>query len=419
MSEASAYVYIDMGGSPRLVGRLWTNIRSGRESATFEYDESWISFEGRFSLEPALRVGPGPFYTSEDRSIFSALGDSAPDRWGRTLIARQERLAARMQGRQPRSLRELDYLLGVSDLTRSGALRFSLEEGGSFVADEEHGSVPPLVELPRLLSATEHVIAQTEDEDDLRILLAPGSSLGGARPKASVRDSNGTLLIAKFPAESDSYDIVRWESVALELASRAGIEVADWRLEDIGTREALLIRRFDRRSTTRIPFLSAMSMLDANERENRSYIEIADSLREHGAEAKSDLKALWRRVVFNILVNNTDDHLRNHGFLYVGNVGWKLAPAYDLTPVPLDIGPRVLSTAIGFDEDRTASLEIALAVAEYFGLEESEAREVAREVADAVTGWREAALSAGIERSEIDRLATAFEHEDLSLARSS
>lgn len=417
MSEPSAYAYVDLAGTPRLAGRLWTNVRNERESATFEYDESWIGFEGRFSLEPALRVGPGPFYTAEGRAIFSALGDSAPDRWGRTLLARQERLRAKSEGRPPRTLRELDYLLGVSDLTRAGALRFSLEEGGSFVAEDGPGSVPPLVDLPRLLSATERVLAETEDAEDLRILLAPGSSLGGARPKASVRDSNGRLMIAKFPAETDSYDVVRWESVALELAGRAGIETAQWRLEHLGGSEALLVERFDRKDRTRIPFLSAISMLDAWEGENRSYTEIADSLREHGATAQKDLRGLWRRVVFNILVSNTDDHLRNHGFLYDGTQGWSLAPAYDLNPVPVDIRPRVLSTAIGFDEDRTASMEIALDVAEYFDLEEQEAHEVAREVAEAVTHWRKSAASAGIGRGEIDRLETAFEHEDAQIAR--
>lgn len=416
MSDSTVCVYVDLDGMPRLAGRLWSRARKGRESATFEYSEEWRAFDESFALSPALRLGPGPHHTGQGRALFSALGDSAPDRWGRTLIARKKRQLAREEGCTPRTLWEIDYLLGVSDVVRQGALRFAHEEGGPFVAQE--GGVPPLVRLPRLLAATEHVLADDETADDLHLLLAPGSSLGGARPKASVSDKDGSLLIAKFPAETDSYDLVRWEAVALSLAEAAGIPTPDWRLEVVGDGIAvLLVQRFDRAERIRRPFLSAMSMLDAWDGEMRSYVEIADALRQHGAEPGRDLLDLWRRIVFNVLISNTDDHLRNHGFLYAGKAGWRLSPAYDLNPVPIDIKPRVLSTAIGLDQDLSASLELALEVARSFGLSADDAASVVREVVSATEKWREVAHQCGVSGSEIDRLSTAFEHNDLVEAR--
>lgn len=422
MSDPAAWVYVDLEGTPRLAGRLWTRIRRGRESATFQYDEDWQSFGGNFALAPALQVGPGPHHTPTDRKMFAALGDSAPDRWGRTLIARHERLAAREEGRTPRTPREIDYLLGVSDFTRQGALRFALEEGGVFVAPQDAASVPPLVRLPELLAATRHVLADEEDLDDLRLLLAPGSSLGGARPKASVLSADGHLLIAKFPADTDGYDIVRWEAVALSLAANAGINVPEWRLETVLDRATLLVQRFDRRDgerpgSHRIPYLSAMSMLDTVDGEGGSYVEIADALRMHGSQTKADLRELWRRVVFSVLISNTDDHLRNHGFLYHGTAGWCLSPAFDLNPVPTDVKPRILATAIGPGGDPAASLELAFEAMESFDLEPLEAETIVREVSLSVSGWRAVARQTGLRTTEVDRLESAFEHEDAELAR--
>lgn len=417
MSEPTAYGYVDLKGIPHLAGRLWSRVRNGRESATFEYAASWLELDERFALEPALQVGRGPHHTPEGRSIFSALGDSAPDRWGRELIARNERRRAREEGRPPRTLWEIDFLLAVSDFARPGALRFTREEGGPFVTARGPGHVPPLVRLPELLAASDRVLLDTETQDDLRLLLAPGSSLGGARPKASVLDTDGALLIAKFPAPGDAYDVVRWEAVALELAADAGLETSSWRLQDVAGKAALLVDRFDRDGETRRPFLSAMSMLGAVEHEARSYVEIADVLRQHGAEPRRDLRELWRRIVFSVLVSNTDDHLRNHGFLYAGGRGWRLAPAFDLNPVPVDIKPRVLSTAIGLDGDPSASLELAFEVADHFGLDLEEAREVVREVARSVVGWRRIAEAHGLTGVEIDRMSSAFEHKDLALAK--
>ena len=231
--ETEVFVYVDATGEPRLAGRLWARTRKGRESATFEYDPGWLGHPDRFALEPALTLGPGPFHTPSGRSLFGAIGDSAPDRWGRVLMRRAERRRAERAGETPRTLMEIDYLLGVDDEARQGALRFALREGGPFLAKHDAARIPPLIELPRLLSAAEHVVGDTDSDEDLRLLLAPGSSLGGARPKASVRDRDGHLAIAKFPHKDDETNAVLWETVALRLAQKAGIPVPDWRIEPV------------------------------------------------------------------------------------------------------------------------------------------------------------------------------------------
>jgi serine/threonine-protein kinase HipA len=291
-------------------------------------------------------------------------------------MRRAERRRAEREGHTPRTVREIDYLLMVDDESRQGALRFAEREGGPFLAEHGPTKIPPLIELPRLLSAAEHVMSDTDSDEDLRLLLAPGSSLGGARPKASLRDRDGHLAIAKFPNKGDEVNTVLWEAVALRLAEKAGIPVPAWRLETVADRPVLLLRRFDREEGTRLPFLSAMSVLDAKDNEPRSYLEFVDILRQHGAAPKEDMHALWRRIVFSILISNTDDHLRNHGFLWAGPAGWRLSPAYDLNPVPTDIKPRILTTAIDMD-DGTASLNLALAVAGYFELAAAEAGRIA------------------------------------------
>ena len=413
--DKEVLVYLALNGTPRLVGRLWARMRKDRESATFEYDKTWLAHSKSFSLEPALKLGPGPFHTASDRPLFGAIGDSAPDRWGRVLMRRAERRRAGQEGRRPRTVREIDYLLMVDDETRQGALRFSEQEQGPFLADLGRTRIPPLIDLPRLLSATEHVLSDTDTDEDLRLLLAPGSSLGGARPKASVRDRDGHLAIAKFPSSGDEISTVRWEAVALTLAAKAGIPVPGWRLETVADKPVLLLHRFDREQGTRVPFLSAMSMLDAKDNEQRSYLEFVDVLRQHGASPKADMHALWRRVVFSILISNTDDHLRNHGFLWTGPAGWSLSPAYDLNPVPADIKPRVLSTAIDLD-DSTASLDLALEVAPYFELSTDAAHRIAAQVGQSVATWRKVAGKFGIAEAEINRVASAFEHADLKQA---
>jgi serine/threonine-protein kinase HipA len=232
-----------------------------------------------------------------------------------------------------------------------------------------------------------------------------------------VRDKDGHLAVAKFPKKDDEIDIIGWEAVALELAQKAKITVPEWRLENVGRQRILISRRFDRQNNRRIPFLSAMSALSAKDGELHSYLEIADAIRNISASPQSDLHDLWRRIVFNILISNVDDHLRNHAFLYAGLAGWRLSPAYDLNPTPVDIRPRVLSTAIDL-ADSTASLDIALDTASYHELEAQDAKRIVKEVAASVSQWRETALKYKISKAEVTRMASAFEHDDLKKALS-
>lgn len=413
--DREVLVYADLEGVPHLIGRLWARVRKNRETATFEYDPGWLQHPARFSLEPALNLGPGPFHTPADTPMFGAIGDSAPDRWGRALMRRMERRRSEQEGSAPRTLQEIDYVILVDDEARQGALRFAEHEGGPFLREHGVKRIPPLVELPKLLSAAQRVMDEEDTDEDLRLLFAPGSSLGGARPKASVREQDGHLAIAKFPRRDDEYDTVVWEAVALALARKAGLTVPVARLETVAGKSVLLLRRFDRDGLRRIPYLSAMSMLGARDNQTRSYLEIVDALRQNGAAPREDIQALWRRVVFNILISNTDDHLRNHGFLYEGPGGWRLSPAYDLNPVPVDIKPRILSTAIN-EDDTTASLGLAMEVAGYFELDAGEARGMAALVGRAVSTWREEAARHGLSKTALDRMASAFEHDDLRTA---
>jgi serine/threonine-protein kinase HipA len=330
-------------------------------------------------------------------------------------MRRAERRHAEREGRTPRTLRESDFLLMVDDEARQGALRFAVRPGGPFLAEGGKKKIPPLIELPRLLSAAENVLGDNESDEDLRLLLAPGSSLGGARPKASVRDRDGQLAIAKFPHEGDEINAVLWEAVALTLATKAGITVPEWRLESVAKKPVLLLRRFDRTEGGRIPFVSSMSMLNARDNEQRSYMEFVDVLRQYGGAPKEDMRMLWKRIVLSILISNTDDHLRNHGFLYSDPAGWRLSPAYDLNPVPIDIRPRMLSTAIDLD-DATASLDLAMEVAGYFEINLQDAHQIAYEVGSAVNLWRKVAADIGLTPSQIDRMSSAFEHADIKQA---
>jgi serine/threonine-protein kinase HipA len=307
-----------------------------------------------------------------------------------------------------RTLSEADYLLGVNDEARQGALRFSLEDSGPYLAFKDKNSIPPLIDLPRLLSATEHYLNDNETAEDLKILLAPGSSLGGARPKASVRDKDGHLVIAKFPKNDDEFNVVVWEAIALTLAKKAGIKTTQWRLETIRDKPVLLLRRFDRQAGQRIPFLSAMSMLGAKDNDPHSYLEIAYAITQHGASPNSDLEELWRRIIFTVLISNTDDHLRNHGFLYERHKGWRLSPAYDINPTPVELKARMLSTSIDYD-DSTASIDLALSVIDDFRIMKARALEIIKEVALAVSEWRSVATQYGLIKREIDRMASAFE----------
>ena len=413
--ERELFVSVDLHGAPVFVGRLWCRTRGGRQSATFEYDAGWLEHPERFAIDPALSLTAGPFHTDRSVPLFRAMSDSAPDRWGRMLLRRAERRRARRNDVVPRAFSEVDVLLSVDDEARQGALRFAIEPEGPFVTASQPSRIPPLVELRQLLASAERVTGDREGDEDLRLLIGPGSSLGGARPKAAVRMPDGTLAIAKFPHTEDDRNVVLWEAVALALAEGAGIETPPWRLQHVAGKAALIVDRFDRSGGERIPFLSAISLVGAADGEAHSYLEIADGLRQHGARARQDLAQLWRRIVFNVLISNTDDHLRNHGFLYDGPLGWRLSPAYDLNPTPADVRPRVLSTSIGFD-DPAASLDLALETAGSYGLGAAAARGIALEAGRAVAAWTETADRLGASRRDIDRLASAFEHDDLGAA---
>jgi serine/threonine-protein kinase HipA len=278
-----------------------------------------------------------------------------------------------------------------------------------------HEGVPALIELGRLLQITERIERDEETDEDLQLIFAPGSSLGGARPKASVIDQHGHLSIAKFPKESDDYSIETWEEIALRLAEQAGIQTPEHALLQVGGKPVLLSRRFDRDNGWRIPFLSAMSMTGSRDGERGSYPELVDALTAHGAQAKEDAWQLYRRVVFNVLVSNVDDHLRNHGFLWSGQGGWVLSPAYDLNPTPVDVKARILTTNIDLDEG-TCSAELLQETAGYFGLGDRQSCTIIREVAEVTRTWQAVAAEVGARRAEITRMASAFEHEDLQAA---
>lgn len=407
-------IHIDLQGQTRQVGLARCNRVRGKETVLFEYLDGWLNDAERFSLEPALALSRGTFAPPHGQPVFGSIGDSAPDTWGRRLMQRAERRSAAREGRAVRTLAESEYLLGVTDQTRLGALRFRREGEEAFQAPDRAG-VPALIELGRLLQITERIHREEETDEDLQMIFAPGSSLGGARPKASVIDQHGHLSIAKFPKENDDYSIETWEEIALRLAGRAGITTPRHELVRIGGKAILLSRRFDRLETVRIPFLSAMSMMTAKDGDRGSYPEMVDVLNEHGAQAKVDAPALFRRVAFNVLVSNVDDHLRNHGFLWMGRNGWSLSPAYDLNPVPADLKARVLTTNIDLDEG-TCSIDLLEAAAGYFGLSLQSAREILKAVAGVTATWREEAKKVGARRAEINRMASAFEHEDLAQA---
>jgi serine/threonine-protein kinase HipA len=407
-------VHIDLGGHTRRVGLARSNRARGAETILFEYDARWLENPVRFSLEPALALTRGAFAPPAGLATFNSIGDSAPDTWGRRLMQRSERRLAEREKRAVRTLAESDYLLGVADKTRLGALRFRWVGGKEYQALISNG-VPALVELGRLLQITERILREEETDEDLQLIFAPGSSLGGARPKASVIDQHGHLSIAKFPKETDDYSIETWEDVALRLADQAGIATPRHELIEVAGKAMMLSRRFDRDGEIRIPFLSAMAMLGAKDGERGSYPEMVDALAEHGAQGKTDAHALYRRVVFNVMISNVDDHLRNHGFIWLGKAGWTLSPAYDLNPVPTDVKPRVLTTNIDLDEG-TCSLDLLEAASEFFALTLAEARTIIREVATVTSTWRDTAKAAGARSAEINRMASAFEHGDLKRA---
>jgi len=405
VTEVQVYVSID--GRDVLAGILYSHRRRATESATFTYASEYLATRGAYPLDPELPLRIGSHQTRVGRPLFGALTDCAPDHWGRTLITRREAALARDEQRAARALGEIDVLLGVRDDLRQGALRFRAGVG-PFLAAGDAG-VPALTDLPELTDLAARAESDTADLSDLQRLFRVGSSLGGARPKAHVRHPDGRIAIAKFPsANHDTWNVMAWEKVALDLAARAGIDVPVSRLLNLAGRNVLVVDRFDRTAAgERIGYVSARTMLEASDADRRSYLEIADVVERTSARATDELRQLWRRVVFSVLISNTDDHLRNHGFLHVHDDVWRLAPAFDLNPDPAP-GPTFLSTAIDGSDD-AASISAALKVAEFFRLDHDQARATLREVASAVSQWRTVAGQNQLTPSEITAMEPAFD----------
>lgn len=365
-----------------------------------------------FVFDPDLSFYRGRQYTPLDKTMFGVFADSCPDRWGRLLMKRHEAILAKKEERKPRRLTDLDFLLGVYDKTRMGALRFSLSESGPFVSDDKDLATPPWTTLRKLESAS---LAFEKNEDGmeekwLKQLLAPGSSLGGARPKASVSAPDGSLWIAKFPSKNDDVNIGAWEMVAHDLAVLCGLDVPEARLESfskIGS--TFLVKRFDREGSRRIHFASAMTLLGKNDGANAadgsSYLELASLIRKYGDTPKKDLQELWRRIVFNMAVSNTDDHLRNHGFI-LSKEGWRLSPAYDVNP---NADGDVLSLNVDTNNN-LIDFDLALSVAKLYEMPQKQALEDLNEIRNTVeASWKKLAQNYGINRSEIESMSPAFD----------
>lgn len=397
-------VHIDHAGGTHLVGRCrYVAKRHGR-SSIFEYADEWLGRPDAFSIDPVnLPLEDHSIHTSSPRSALpGALRDAAPDRWGRMLIRRAHRKSG-----QDRVLSEVDYLLAINDQTRIGALRCRQEGEDRFGRNVGNHRIPPLIQLPVLVNAADAIQTNTETAEDLRLLLNEGSPLGGARPKSAVVDDDGALAIAKFPKADDDRSITRGEVLAMKLAARAGVNAAPARLVDAAGRPVALIGRFDRRGGRRIPFLSAMSLLGLDDGDDATYTDIAQRIRMHSSEPTADLRQLWRRIVFGVLIGNLDDHPRNHGFLHDRDGKWRLSPAYDLNPVPAEERARELATWIS-EEGPNADLDIARRAAPFFALDEVRAEAVIAEVRAALRGWRDVARRLGMSPADIAVYSTAI-----------
>lgn len=400
-------VHIDWQGQTHLVGRLRAAERSA--AVSFEYASEWLNNRSSFSIDPTgLPLGPGPRHSSR---LFGAFQDCGPDRWGRILIERAVR--KRVLASKPYS--DMDYVIGLEDASRLGALRFRMDERGPFLATTQ-GRLPPLIRLQSLLQAVDAIHGETDTADDLRFLLGAGSPLGGARPKAAIGLPDGRLALAKFPKPDDTRDIAAGEILALSLASNAGIQVVEHRLVRVGRKSVAVIARFDRLGNTRIPFLSGATLLGLPRDDPGAYTLLADAIRNFGDDTKRDLLELWRRLIFSLLASNYDDHLRNHGFLMRHAGRWSLSPAYDINPVPeID---RVHSWKTPVSEERLEpSVVGVLDAAPKFGLKRSEAAAVLREVYQAVSKWRTVAAKLKLKPSTVAAYASAFEHRLMDEAR--
>lgn len=379
------------------VGIARFSLRRGRVTTAFSYGDEWLGSTESFALDPSLPLVSGAHHT---QGLPGSFRDSLPDRWGRNLIKKR----LQQTGAGNRSLDDVDFLIGVSDLGRQGALRFRENAGSPFLADDD--AVPPLVELPRLLVAAREVALGDAGKEAIKELLDAGSgSLGGARPKASVTDQ-GKLLLVKFPHPSDDWDVMAWEAVTLTLAKNAGIEVPPFKLVTIGENHVLLEERFDRSGKSRLPYLSAMSLCGAQDGDSRDYAEVADALVSFCKQPKQELLDLWRRVAFSCAVHNTDDHLRNLGFLRTGK-DWHLAPLFDVNPNPYAASERA-SSIMGVhalkDENR------ALAeFGEYLGLTKGQMEETSQIIQSSIMHWRKIASHYGISLREMELFASVLD----------
>lgn len=381
-----------------------------RGQIRFHYDHDWLNDPRAFALDPDLSLDESPFFPKPELGNFGIFLDSSPDRWGQTLMKRREALQAKDENRTPRTLYAWDFLIGVQDLTRQGALRFRRAGTGTFLGNEKMAA-PPVTTLRELEAVAWQLSSRRIDDLDalrkwLAVLVAPGASLGGARPKANFTEADGSLWIGKFPARDDDRDVSAWEHVAHTLARKAAVEVPPARLIRLNNDfHTFCIRRFDRVKDRRRFYASAMTLLRKEHSEGTSYLELAQFLRTQGdaAHADADLAQLFRRVAFNVAVGNRDDHLRNHGFV-LGETGWRLAPAFDVNP-NIDKAEHVLNLD---DADNRPSLETVLGTAMFYGLSSDQARQVVEEVAAAVDGWQDAARRAGIAGADINLTAGAF-----------
>lgn len=408
-------VTVQINGTDVLAGTLYQNVRRGVETATFSYAESYLENPSAFALAPDMPLGAGTFH-SAGLTEFRALEDCMPDRWGRNLMLRAERNSAKEESRAVRTLFEADMLTGVSDKMRQGALRIWAEDDTSFqhpLASQERG-VPREIDIPSLLNAADK--ATMDLDADIRDLLEAGSSLGGARPKASIQDEQGFLCIAKFPKvdEDQLVDSAAWEKTMLDIMAECGISVPESRLIRVAGRSVLLMRRFDRRGShdqkdvqaLRIPYISGLTAVQGKDGQHYSYLELVDFLETEGARSQEDIQELWLRALFSCVVGNTDNHLRNYGFLHVWN-GWILSPVFDVNPTPGD-HPKLLSTGLDFD-DRSADPALALSVCEYYRLTEKQAKAKARKMVSVLGKWQAFARSNGISEASLAYMESNFE----------
>lgn len=396
---------------PILMGNLYVNVIKGGESYSFEYDKDWLKRTGlALTLDPELMPYSGRQYPT-GKNIFGLFADASPDRWGRVLMNKRERILAEKEGRKPSKLYDSDYLLGVYDETRMGGIRFKSDPEGPFLSDDKETAVPPWATLRTLEEASRNFENDETGlfEKWLNQLIKPGSSLGGARPKATVADTKDQLWIAKFPSKNDENDTGAWEMVAHDLAALCGLNVPEAKLEKFSPLgSTFLIKRFDRLESKRVHFASAMTLLGktdgASAADGSSYLDIAAFIKSYGAQPKNDLIELWKRIVFSMAVTNTDDHLRNHAFILTDK-GWILSPLYDVNPVPY--GDEL---SLNVDEDdNSISIELAVQTAVRFGISESDAQAYAEDILKIVRdSWEKSAVGNGLTRRQIEEMRPAF-----------